>query len=578
MADLTFDAVICGGGNKGLMLAMYLSKYAGMSVGVFERRHEIGGGLATEEMSAPGFRGNTHANIMLPWYFAPLWRDFPEFWDYGGQYDQYLVSDGGAFMNNETCLAIYSSKHDPTQKRTVREIARFSEKDAETWARATEIVATDDYLRVMIDGLLNPHEWQMRPEFLERQVDFFTKYLAGTNLEPTAEVLQAAPIDAVKHFFESQEVQYCILRFIISGARNVLDPNQGAEVLGMLGTLPTIGFARGGTHQIAHACHQILVQEGVNFFTHAEVEKVLLENGRATGIRLTDGSEIAARKVVVSAGLSTMQLADMVGDDIFGKEHADRMRNLSTSNIGNLMWYSFALNEAPKYKAEAFNPDIHECMWLGLSTTSSPEHMANECRYSNQAKLPPLEDFSPVVGCHSLVDPSFAPPGKHVAQNEMQGPRATDLSEKEWLKLKQTYTVDMLNVWQKYAPNMTWDNLIGCDTNSPWDCVRMKNLAPHGNFSGIDQSLSQRGVNRPTPELANHRTPISNLYATGGFWHVGSNASVDAAYNCYKIMAEEMGLGKPWEQHGQEEADSLVHWTRWAIDKARDSFPRDPKY
>ena len=42
MADMTFDAVICGGGNKGLMLAMYLTRYAGMSVGIFERRHEIG--------------------------------------------------------------------------------------------------------------------------------------------------------------------------------------------------------------------------------------------------------------------------------------------------------------------------------------------------------------------------------------------------------------------------------------------------------------------------------------------------------------------------------------------------------
>ncbi|MFO8101705.1 MAG: NAD(P)/FAD-dependent oxidoreductase [Dehalococcoidia bacterium] len=578
MADLTFDAVICGGGNKALMLAMYLTRYAGMSVGIFERRHEIGGGLATEEMSAPGFRGNTHANIMLPWYFAPLWRDFPEFWDYGGQFDQYLVSDGGAFMDNETCLAIYSSKHDPTQQKTIKEIARFSEKDAEMWGRATEIVNSDDYLSVMLDGLLHPHEWQMKPEFLDRQVNFFTKYLAGTPLEPTAEVLEAAPIDAVKHFFESSEVQYCILRFIISSARNVLDPNQGQEVLGMLGTLPTIGFARGGTHQIAHACHQVLVQDGCKFFTHAEVEKILHENGKATGIRLTDGSEIAARKVVISAGLSTSQLADMVGDDIFGQEHAHRMRNLSTNNIGNLMWYSFALNEAPKYRAEAFNPDIHECMWLGLSTTSSPEHMANECRYANKGKLPPLEDFSPVVGCHSLVDHSFAPPGKHVAQNEMQGPRATDLSEKDWLELKKKYTEDMLNVWQKYAPNMNWDNLIGCDTNSPWDCVRMKNLAPHGNFSGIDQTMSQRGANRPTPELANHRTPISNLYATGGFWHVGSNASVDASYNCYKIMADDMGLPRVWEEQGKEEPDSLVYWTRWAIDKAREAYPRDPKY
>lgn len=577
MADLTFDAVICGGGNKALMLAMYLTRYAGMSVGIFERRHEIGGGLATEEMSAPGFRGNTHANIILPWYYAPIWRDFPEYWDYGGQWDQYLVSDGGAFLNNNTCLAIYSAKHDPKQEKTAREIARFSERDAERWQKAWEMSDTDEYLRVMLDGLLHPHEWQSRSEFMDRQVALYPK-LVEAGFDPQPHILEAAPIDSVKYFFESQEVQYCILRFIISAARNVLDTQQGQEELGMLGTLPTIGFARGGTHQLAHACHQILVQEGCKFYTHADVEKVLIENGRATGIRLADGSEIAARKVVVSAGLSTWQLVDMVGEDIFGKEHSQRMRNLSTSNIGNLMWYSFALNEAPKYKAEEFNPDIHECMWLGLSTTSSPEHMANECRYANQGKLPPLDDFSPVVGCHSLVDPAFAPPGKHVAQNEMQGPRATDLPEKEWLELKVKYAEDMLNVWHKYAPNMSWDNLIGVDTNSPWDCVRMKNLAPHGNFSGIDQSLSQRGANRPTPELANHRTPIENFYVTGGFWHVGSNASADGSYNCYKIMADDMGLGKPWEEQGKEEPDSLVYWTRWAIQKARESFPRDPKY
>ncbi|RLC94465.1 MAG: hypothetical protein DRI39_02840, partial [Chloroflexi bacterium] len=65
MADATFEAVIVGGGTKALFIAMYLVKYGGMSVGIFERRHEIGGCLATEESAAPGFRGNTHANIIL---------------------------------------------------------------------------------------------------------------------------------------------------------------------------------------------------------------------------------------------------------------------------------------------------------------------------------------------------------------------------------------------------------------------------------------------------------------------------------------------------------------------------------
>jgi len=573
MPDETFDAVVAGGGCKALMLAMYLSKYAGMSVGVFERRHEIGGGLATEELSAPGFRGNTHANIMLPWYFAPIWRDFPDFWDYGGQIDQYLCSDGGAFLNNNTCLAIYSEKVDPTQERTAKEIARFSESDAEKYLKLWKVALTDEYLRVNMDMVFNPSEWRLAPQFLERQMAVYPLALEA-GFDPDQLVLSATPIRAVREWFDSEEFQYCVARFVVSGCRSVNDPQQGGETLGMCGTLPTLGFARGGTHQIAHACHQTLVQQGCKFFTHAEVTKFLIENGTCTGIRLADGSEIRANKLVVSAGLSAWQLVEMMGRDVIGEKIARRVDNLSTSNVGNLMWYSFALNEAPKYRAEEFNPDIHETMWLGLAESASPEHIANECKWASLGMLPPIEEWNPVVGCHSLVDPALAPQGKHVAQNEMQGPRASDLPEREWLELKRKYAEDMLAVWQKHAPNMTWDNVVGIDTNSPFDHVRMKNLAPHGNFAGIDMTLSQRGDNRPTPELANHRTPVKNLYCTGGFWHLGGEASASQAYNCYKIIASDMGLGKPWEEPGKEEPDSLVEQTRLTTKRMREWFPR----
>ena len=79
MADKSFDAIIIGGGNKGLITAMYLSKYGGMDVGIFERRHELGGGWSSEESAAPGFITNTHAvNINNYWKIA-LERDFPDF-------------------------------------------------------------------------------------------------------------------------------------------------------------------------------------------------------------------------------------------------------------------------------------------------------------------------------------------------------------------------------------------------------------------------------------------------------------------------------------------------------------------
>ena len=177
-------------------------------------------------------------------------------------------------------------------------------------------------------------------------------------------------------------------------------------------TMAGTGYARGGTHQIAHACHQILVQSGVKFFTHAEVAKAIIENGQCTGIRLADGSQVKARKIVVSAGLSAWQLVELMGRDVIGEKIARRIDNLSTRNIGNLMWYTFALHEAPKYKSASFNPDINRCEWLGLTNEANIEHISSECNYARMGKFPPIEHYNPVVWCHSLADPAYAPRGQ----------------------------------------------------------------------------------------------------------------------------------------------------------------------
>ncbi|MBW1901355.1 MAG: NAD(P)/FAD-dependent oxidoreductase [Deltaproteobacteria bacterium] len=572
MPDKTFDAVIIGGGNKSLFLAMYLMKYGGMSVGVFERRHEIGGCLATEEIAAPGFRGNTHANIIMPVYYAPIYRDFPEFWDYGAQWEQYLCSDGAAFANNDTCLAIYSIKHDPTQERTAEEIERFSQKDAENWLKLWRTFQSDEIYRVMIDQFFYPQEQTLAPEFGERQMGVFEKLMEG-DLVPDSLTLKSSPLRQIREMWESRELQYCHARFVVSAATDVNDPGMGMETVALGAQLPILGFNRGGTHMIAHAAHQILNQMGCSFHINKEVKNVIIENGTAKGIRLTDGSQIGARKLVVSAGLSPEQVAfDMIGREHFSDKVARRVELLSCKHIACLMWCSFALHEPPKYKAEGFNPDIHETFWLGLGTDADPERIANECRWHNLGKFPPLEDFSPVVCCNSLVDPSFAPPGKHVAQNEMQAPPASAHTEKEWLEIKKRYIEDMMTFWQKYAPNMTSDNLIGVDSNSPYDNLRMKNLAPHGNAGMLDRSGFQLGENRPIPELANHRTPIKNLYATGTAWHPGGNGGAGESYNCYKIIAAEMGLDNPWQKLGSEETESLVAEVRNVVKRTQGSL------
>ncbi len=571
MADETFDAVIVGGGNKALFVAMYLQKYAGMSVGIFERRHEIGGCLATEEIAAPGFRGNTHATIQLPFYYLPLWRDFPEFWDYGAKIDQHLCSDGAVFRKDQTCLAIYSEKYDMNQERTAQEIARFSEKDAEKWLRLRKMWLSREFQQVQMDYFYLPAEDKVDPKVMERQIAAYPLLVeVGAGVDPDSLVLASPHSRNVKELWESPELQYCNLRFVLSGAIDPTQPGQGQWTFGLAAMSPSISFCPGGTHQVAHAAHKILVRDGAQFFLGVEVEKVLIENGEARGIRLTDGTEVRANKLVVSTLNPQQLIFDLIGRENVEEKLARRIELLETS-FGCLMWYTFALHEAPKYEAAAFNPDINDTFWLGLAEDPDPDHIARETHYSRLGMFPPLEDFCPTVWCHSLADPSYAPPGKHTANNEQIAPPASAFTEREWLDIKKKYAEDLLTVWQRHAPNMTGDNIIGIDYNTPYDCLRMKNLAPDGVMALLDRVTHQIEDKRPTPELANHRTPIKNLYATGAAWHLGANSGATESYNCYKIIAKDMNLPGPWQEPGKEEPESLYQQWLMILKKLEES-------
>lgn len=144
------------------------------------------------------------------------------------------------------------------------------------------------------------------------------------------------------------------------------------------------------------------------------------------------------------------------------------------------------------------------------------------------------------------------------------------------MALKERYLRELVGLWQRHAPNIGWETIIGVHTNTPFDNLRMRNFAPDGSNAIIDCPPYQRYQNRPIPELADHRTPVANLYATGAGWHPGGNASAAEAYNCYKIIAADLGLGKPWEEAGKEEPDSLVEQVREIKERIRRSGPPPP--
>ncbi len=509
MADASYDAIIVGGGTKALIVGMYLAKYGGMEVAIFEKRHEVGGGWCTDEGPAPGFLADYHATALGRTYQIPIEHDFPQWKELGGEYIPIPLGSGAIFKEDNSCLICYSRALDPEFERTAKEIARFSERDADTWVRVSKNLRP--LWRAYLEWVYNPPPPPGEPDALHRLL-----LDPNSGFDPIWAV--KSPLGILQDLFESDQVIAMLLRNVLS-TRGVF-PDQAAagfEVpfLAISSYTGTHAGLRGGTHQWAHAATKIILQNGGKIFTAHEVDKVTIENGKAKGIHLTNGTEVEARRLVVST-LDPYNLCfQLIGKEHFNRQILRRVEKLERRTT-TITWYTWAVHELPKYIAADFNSDVNNASYLMLISKDT-EALIRERATLRLGKMP--EDLQLSIGAHSMGDETRVPEGKSSILTEQFVLPADALSEGEWTEYKSYHAAQIMDLWQKLAPNMTWDNVIGYIPLTPYDHCKLANMAPTGNWAIIDHNPSQVGRFRPIPELANYRTPVENLYATGSAWH-----------------------------------------------------------
>ncbi|MBM4463102.1 MAG: NAD(P)/FAD-dependent oxidoreductase, partial [Chloroflexi bacterium] len=167
--ESNWDVVVIGAGPNGLMTAAYLAR-AGAKVAIIERRYEVGGGLATEEILFPGYYSNMHAIYHMMVDYMPAIKDFnldrhALVWIKPNLQMAMVFGDGSTLLLTRML------------EDTVDSILKFSQKDAKAfgkhahvWQRMMdEIVGPATYLppKPSLDLIVSMQRTEIGRELLE---------------------------------------------------------------------------------------------------------------------------------------------------------------------------------------------------------------------------------------------------------------------------------------------------------------------------------------------------------------------------------------------------------------------------
>ncbi|MCX5879417.1 MAG: NAD(P)/FAD-dependent oxidoreductase, partial [Deltaproteobacteria bacterium] len=362
MADKVYDAVIIGGGHHASIIAPYLAK-AGMKVGVFERLDHLGGGAITEDLPSPGFRGNFCAHFTR-FYSHPAYKEF-NLRQEGLEYtfpdtNEAIIFDDGTSYVAYAAFTVVDPKTGETKyneanvKKTYDQIARFSKTDAQTYLDLTEKYKNKWRAAFHKYRYSPPTPWGV-PDPLEALFDD-----PESGLELPMQFMTCKQI--ARYFFESDELRILTLRGFLTSWGCFPE-----DVPGIMVTIATIhltlgwetaAIAKGGTQAITDSLVSVGKKLGIEYHINSEVQKVLIENGKAKGVKLLDGTEVTAKQLVVSDNASPQLFLRLIGEDKI-TDVMKRKARVYQFDRGELFWGTVGVHELPNYKAAKDNPDVN---------------------------------------------------------------------------------------------------------------------------------------------------------------------------------------------------------------------------
>lgn len=535
-----YDVIIIGAGHNGLVCAAYLLK-AGYKVLLLEKRPVPGGAATTEEampQEAPGFTFNLCAIDHEFIFLGPIIEEL-NLRAYGLEY---LFCDPTVFCPHPD--GKYFLAHRSLEK-TCAQIARYSQRDAEKYA---EFIQYWDQLMRSVAPMFNVPPQAIFAIIKSYDLETLKTVwkMAGSKKKALdfIRTMISSPEDILNEWFDTEIVKAPLARL---AAEIGAPPSQKGITAGMMMMAmrhsPGMARPKGGTGALTQVLVKLVQSLGGVILTSQAVKDVLIDDGRAVGVRVGNGIEYRAIKGVISnidARRLFLQLVEPAAINQADPELRDRIERRLINNNETILKIDCALSEVPRFEAWG-HKDEHLIGTILIADSVRQVEKAHALTIMGEI---PDQDPSIYLDVPTMLDPTMAPDGKHTlwieffAPYQIAGAEGTGLKGTGWTdELKNKVADRVINKLADYAPNLK-QSMIARRVESPAELA--ERLGSYkGNYYHLDMTLDQMIFLRPLPEIANYKTPIKGLYLTGAGTHPGGSISGMPGRNCANVFLSE---------------------------------------
>jgi phytoene dehydrogenase-like protein len=520
------SVIIVGAGTNGLTTAFYLAK-AGLKPLVLERRPVVGGGAITDEI-APGFWCPTLAHAI-----GPLRPSVVR--------DMRLESRGVEFIAPDPRLVSLSLDgralaFSTDVGRTAEAIRTFSDADA---ARYPEFCSVLERLGAFLGELLETTppsldgpaagEWW---DLLKTGRRF--RALGRTDSFRLLRWMPMAAADLVAEWFSHDLLQAAVAaRGIFGVAQGPWSAGTGATLLLNAAADPAPGGSsvtvKGGPGALTRAMADAATQAGAEIRTGASVARVIVRDGRATGVVLDDGREITARAVISNAD-PKRTLLGMVDPIELDPSFLVRMRNYRCP--GTTAKVNLALSALPAFTGVSSPSELKGRVQIGPGIDYL-ERAFDASKYGEMSTDPYLDVTLP-----TLHDPSLAPAGAHVMSVYVQFAPYRLAGGRSWSDAAATLGHNVIATLSRHAPGIE-RLVVHQEIITPDDLESTYGLTG-GHILHGEPSLDQLFTMRPVLGCARYRTPIAGLYLCGAGTHPGGGITAGSGQNAAREIIKDM--------------------------------------